>query len=365
MAKAKTRSGVNPKKGSSSAKKNAQKKKVEPATQKTLKEAEDSIKSNEQDREKNAGNGFDISEEFVTKAVEELKKFVDREQNTKESSKLQLFDDEDEEERNLYLQVINKKYFLKKPQFKPRLLKISNSLYDLADTKTCLVLRDQLVSKEEQVEALEEAKLPTLTKILPLKTLKAEFKPYEKRRQLYLDYDLFLVDDALLNLMPTLLGKIFYSNKSSKVPIPIRVTSATKPKELSLETLKNQLEKSLASTAYLPPIGVSVSVKVGMLNNNFSVKQLAANILDSMAFFDKESSRAILLKSSSSPSLPLFYTEKLYSDEDLIHDNETVDKKDDTGVRLTAFEKGLLDLGDTEIVSKIIGKKLKNVESTV
>lgn len=301
-----------------------------------------------------------ISNEIALKAISELSDFLTRESEKKsaESSKNQLFDEEDDDEaRNLYLQINNKKYFSDKPQFKPRVLKITNSIFDESDLKTCLIIRDELVSTTAEIESLEAANLPTVKQIIPMKSLKTDYKNFEKRRQLYSSYDLFIIDDALLNLAPTVLGKIFY-NDSKKFPLPIRVTNNSDTKKLSLETVKNQLEKCLASTAYLPPLGPTVSVKLGSITSTFTHDQLIENLNDVVKQFDLESIKSIMLKTTDSPSLPLYYAKELFTEDDKLENVKPKETSGD-GVRLSAFEKGLLELGEPSEVAKILGKELK------
>lgn len=303
-----------------------------------------------------------VSKKVADKAISELRKFLDREDEKQQSDKTLLFDN-DEETKNLFLQITTKKYYSSKPNFKPKLIKLSNAIYkpELKSLKTCLIIRDQLITDSEQLETIENANLPTLQQIIPLSALKTEYKHYEKRRQLYSQYDLFLVDDALLNSMPTLLGKVFYGNGNNKIPLPIRVTSTTNNKEFSITTIGNQLNKCLSSTFFLPPVGVNITIKIGSISDDFKSNQLVQNLEDVLSHFDKDSLRSVMIKTDLSPSLPLYYAEKLYSDEDVLENNAKPSKKtnDEQEVRLSTFEKGLLELGDADEVAKIIGKKLR------
>ncbi|KAK6202826.1 ribosomal protein L1p/L10e family-domain-containing protein [Scheffersomyces amazonensis] len=304
-----------------------------------------------------------VATKVAAKAVSELAKFLQRESaSTKETSKSDLFAEEDDDEsKNLYLQINTKKFYSSKPQFKPKLIQLSHSIYNQDQLKTCLIIRDQLVTTSEQLETLENEDLPTISQILPLKSLKTEYKNFEKRRQLYSEYDLFLVDDALLNLMPTLLGKVFYGNGNNKIPLPIRVSSTSNNKEFSVVTIKNQLDKCLKSTAFLPPMGVNISIKIGSITDTYTQEDLVENLQDALLAFDKESLRSVSLKTSTSPSLPLFYAEKLYDEDTDVIENikQTKSTKQEIeGPKLSSFEKGLLELGDAEQVAKIIGKKL-------
>ena len=43
--------------------------------------------------------------------------------------------------------------------------------------------------------------------------LKGKFKPFEARRELLREHEMFLCDDAVVNMMPQLLGKMFFEAK--------------------------------------------------------------------------------------------------------------------------------------------------------
>ncbi|KAI3405177.2 CIC1 [Candida oxycetoniae] len=311
-----------------------------------------------------------IPEKVSRKALSELTKFLLREgsKSTLSDRKSQLFEDDDTSDRTAYLTIESKKFFSGKPQFKPKTIKLTKPIYNESDVKTCLIVRDEIVKSNGDIEKIEEASLNTLENILPVSVIKTNYKSFESRRQLYSEYDLFLVDDAVLNSMPKLLGKVFY--KTNKIPIPIRVTTSSNNKELSLQTLKNQLEKCLHSTHYLPPQGTIISIKIGYISGDddgekdapvFSKEDLVKNINDVVSAFDIDTVKTIMLKTVTSPALPLFYTDKLY-DEDLDVLKETPSDKEveKTSKGESAFEKTLLELADAQTVGKVLGKKLRD-----
>lgn len=317
--------------------------------------------------EKEASSSI-VSEKVLEKAVSELKKFNERQREAKENNdddkKLQLFDNDQEDEESFYLTIESKKFFSSKPQFKPKSIKLTKSINSESIT-TCLIIRDDFIKTDEMLENLENEIDLKINEFIPLKIIKNEYKNFEKRREFHSKFDFFLVDESILNIMPNSLGKIFY--ESNKFPIPIRITSLGNPKELSLVTLKNQVNKALSSTSYLPPIGTNISVKIGFIN--YDTKDLIDNINDVIKSLNINDIKSIHLKSTTSPALPLFYTDKLYSDEDVAEEEEPKEEEETEG-KLTAFEQGLLELGDSEVVAKVLGKKLgekkkknKNVRS--
>ena len=106
----------------------------------------------------------------------------------------------------------------------------------------------------------------------------------------------------------------------------------------------------------MPPQGTTVSIKIGYINDDFTLDDLNKNINAVASSFDLNTIKSIMLKTPNSPALPLYYTDKLYDEGDILV--ETKKEETSNGDELSAFEKGLLELGDAETVAKIIGKKL-------
>lgn len=285
-----------------------------------------------------------IPEEITEKAISELKKYISRqsqqqqqETENDESKKSKLFDEDEDDEDNkqnesFYLTIDSKKFWSSKPQFKPKSFKLTKPLYDNNQTTTttsnsnndinvdnniCLIIRDELVKSIDELNELENNQsLSQITQIIPLNSIKTEYKSFEKKRELYHQFKIFLVDEAILNIMPNTLGKVFYSKGSSndKIPIPIKVTSTTtgsqtNGKQLSIVTLTNQLNKVLNNTYYLPPIGNNITIKIGKLK--FDNNDLIANINDVVKNLDLDTIKSIHVKTSTSPAIPLFYTKSL------------------------------------------------------
>lgn len=285
-----------------------------------------------------------IPEEITKKAISELKKYISRqsqqqqqETENDESKKSKLFDEDEDDEDNkqnesFYLTIDSKKFWSSKPQFKPKSFKLTKPLYDNNQTTTttsnsnndinvdnniCLIIRDELVKSIDELNELENNQsLSQITQIIPLNSIKTEYKSFEKKRELYHQFKIFLVDEAILNIMPNTLGKVFYSKGSSndKIPIPIKVTSTTtgsqtNGKQLSIVTLTNQLNKVLNNTYYLPPIGNNITIKIGKLK--FDNNDLIANINDVVKNLDLDTIKSIHVKTSTSPAIPLFYTKSL------------------------------------------------------
>lgn len=301
-----------------------------------------------------------VKQAAITKAISELAKYVNQPKEEGEKDKKSLFDDEDAEDHefDLTLQITGKKYFSDKTNLKPKIIELAKGLHNTELTKTCLIVRDLLVTTEAQLSSIEEAEIPTLNQIYTVTQIKKEFKQYEKKRQLYSEYDVFVVDDSILNLMPTLLGKTFY-NSNTKIPVPIRVTSSTNKLELSLATLKNQIAKVLNSTSYLLPVGTNISIKVGNVNA-LSAQELQENVQKAVAHFPLDKIKTFSLKCTNSPSLPIFLTDSLFGEGDVADATEkSVEQAaaNAADVKLSKFERALIELGDADEAIKIMSKK--------
>jgi ribosome biogenesis protein UTP30 len=52
-----------------------------------------------------------------------------------------------------------------------------------------------------------------VSRVVGIAKLKGKFKPFEARRQLMRDHELWLCDDRVVDMMPQLLGKMFFEAK--------------------------------------------------------------------------------------------------------------------------------------------------------
>jgi ribosome biogenesis protein UTP30 len=60
---------------------------------------------------------------------------------------------------------------------------------------------------------LHEQGVKFIARVVGLEKLKGKHKPYEARRALANDHQVFLCDESIMPMMPKLLGKIFFDAK--------------------------------------------------------------------------------------------------------------------------------------------------------
>nr|XP_057917679.1 ribosomal L1 domain-containing protein 1 isoform X2 [Doryrhamphus excisus] len=103
--------------------------------------------------------------------------------------------------------------------------------------EVCLFTRDEPRMTAEQTQRfykklLEERGVKHVTEIIPYKTLKTEYKPYEAKRRLLGNFDMFLADSRIRRLLPSHLGKHFYERK--KEPLSVNLQSKHLAKDLQI-----------------------------------------------------------------------------------------------------------------------------------
>jgi len=94
--------------------------------------------------------------------------------------------------------------------------------------EVCLFTRDEPNMTSEQTQRfykklLEERGVKNISEIIPYKVLRTEYKPFEAKRRLLGNFDMFLSDDRIRRLLPSHLGKHFYQRK--KEPLCVNLQS--------------------------------------------------------------------------------------------------------------------------------------------
>jgi proteasome-interacting protein CIC1 len=295
-----------------------------------------------------------IKDASIKKAITALSNW--NKQKKENSSKKDLFEDDDTD-IPIYLEVTGNKYFASSKVLKPRMLEVPHSIHDLEDTRVCLFVKDDLFTDESlaRIEILKEDQLKNLAQIVTVKDLKTKYKAYEARRKLLSEYDIFLTDSSIANMIPKLLGKIFF--ESSKFPLTISITER---KELNVDKLVKNFNKALKSIGYRLPMGSNMSLRLGMLGQN--IENLIENIQTITKFLEKFSIRLIQIKLKDSPSLPLYIADKVYTKNDILktEDQQTDANKDIDNIPLSIYVEGLKELGfDDEEANKLFGNKRK------
>jgi ribosome biogenesis protein UTP30 len=73
-----------------------------------------------------------------------------------------------------------------------------------------LIVKDP---QREWKDKVQEANLSKVTKVIGVGKLRDKFKPFESKRQLCSQYNLFVADDRVVEMLPKILGKTFFLKK--------------------------------------------------------------------------------------------------------------------------------------------------------
>lgn len=232
-----------------------------------------------------------------------------------------------------------------------------------------------------EIDLKELAKIK-VDRVVTFSQLRTEFKPFQSRRKLISEHDIFFADTALTTadngvLLPKILGKNFY-NSTKTVPQPVNlinpasIKSEKKDKAVELairnkadestakklKTLKNEKDdfkldldvpdlssnfslkalltdiyKRLNGTHFMLTPASQISVRVG--STALSVPEMVENIEATIDYVKDntipskwDGIRGIYLKTSTGPSLPLFISSKPYEDnEDVAEESEDEDEE--------------------------------------
>ncbi|KAF3181152.1 hypothetical protein TWF788_006653 [Orbilia oligospora] len=286
------------------------------------------------------------SEAQAAKAVAALKAHLATKKTA--APKAALFDDADESDLEdgtvgvadpdlaLWLIVTAKKFFTqdKKPK-QERIVLPNPYLTSPSPTFTvCLITKDPSTYYRSLVSHLPYHP-SSLTIIAPSK-LKTNYKTFESRRQLERSHDIFLADDRVIPLLPSLLGKSIY-RRSAKVPIPIKLSKIEPPakdveapkskQQADAEKLQKEIEKAIKATYFVLAASASQTIKVGIRAQ--SPEEVAQNVTAVMTHLTTNilksgwnGIRAVHLKAAETVALPVYLTERIYDDEDVLTEEE-------------------------------------------
>ncbi|KAK7687377.1 hypothetical protein QCA50_009242 [Cerrena zonata] len=140
---------------------------------------------------------------------------------------------------------------------------------------------------------------------------------------------------------------------------------ANKQEKTEQKTNQPSVEKIVNNEQISKAIGEIISnnivIKAGGINN-LNQDQLVDNVQDIIATFNQNDIRAIFVKTTLSPALPIFYADKIYDQEDIL--NEDQEKIEDEDLDDDAYKQGLLELADADTVAKLLGSELKKKKSS-
>ncbi|XP_054763054.2 ribosomal L1 domain-containing protein 1-like isoform X1 [Lytechinus pictus] len=215
----------------------------------------------------------------------------------------------------------------------------------------CLFVKDEPNIDSERCQALFKDKLHSkgvnnVSEVIPLKTFKKEYIPFEARRKMARSYDLFLADDRIIRLMHSNLGKEFY--KRNKYPVTVNLGKTDLKKEIT-ETI---------DAAYLILTHRGSCSTVTVANIGMSAKEITDNIMSAITSLKKivpegwSNVKSIFVRTEKSVSLPI-YTSLVHEEwkqnevEENVLDNSDITQMQ-TQLRFEAEEAAKKDGSDED-----------------
>ncbi|KAL5202047.1 hypothetical protein ABZP36_012999 [Zizania latifolia] len=188
------------------------------------------------------------------------------------------------------------------PTTKPHLLPLPHLVLPGESASICVISDDRPKSQSPSASDLMDASKShhfPVSEVIPLSTLRTDYRPYESRRRLAASHDLFLADRAVLPLLPRVLGKAFYSTK--KAPIAVDFTRTGWPE---------QVRRVLSSTSLYLRSGTCSGIKVGRLD--MKEADIVENVMEAVAAAVEKvpkkwaNLRSLHLKAVDSIALPIY-----------------------------------------------------------
>merc|ERR1719421_1558044 len=202
---------------------------------------------------------------------------------------------------------------------------------------------------------LQEHKVPGITKVISVEKLRKNYRTFDNKRSLADAFDLFLCDKSVVEMMPQILGTVFYHQKK-KPPIPVAIN----PKDP-----KPALQKAIGGTTLRVPEGPTVGVRIGPCS--MSEEELVANAATVIAHvarhFAENPLQSINLQATSAPALPVWRrTATPGSPLDLKkHASDAGSSSaSDTGVSGTPSDT---ETGDSQAITSDVGEALSELDS--
>ncbi|KAI3801198.1 hypothetical protein L1987_29302 [Smallanthus sonchifolius] len=91
--------------------------------------------------------------------------------------------------------------------------------------RSCLIIDDRPKPNSQKLtfdfvdQKIKSLGIP-ISKILKLSKLKSDYRSFESKVELLNSFDVFLADRRIINMLPEILGKVFYKKKK-KIPVPV------------------------------------------------------------------------------------------------------------------------------------------------
>ncbi|KAF2802936.1 ribosomal protein L1 [Mytilinidion resinicola] len=291
------------------------------------------------------GTPYQLDPNQTLKAAQALVSHIQKEQKRLESASekkdlLATGDGEDEahEKVPVWLILGTKKFIQDQKRLKPSKIALPHP-FGSPDARVCLITVDpQRAFKNLIAEPTFPASVSSrISRVIGISKLKAKYKSYESRRQLFAEYDVFLADERIVTFLVATLGKIFYGTTAKK-PLPVNLTAGVKTqkdengKKSKVGVKKGETvvgtpeavgkEIGAALNAALVHISPSVSTAIRVATADMAPKDIAENVeavVEGLTakFVSKgwRNVRSVHIKGPNTMALPVWLAEELWVED--------------------------------------------------
>ncbi|XP_077057258.1 ribosomal L1 domain-containing protein 1 [Siphateles boraxobius] len=169
----------------------------------------------------------------------------------------------------------------------------------------CLFTRDEPNMTSEQTERfykklLTERGFKNVIEVIPFKVLRTEYKPFEAKRRLLGNFDLFLADARIRRRLPSHIGKHFYERKKAPLSVDLESKNLARHMELLIQgttlCVSNKGSCCMARVAHSNMTADEIVENVTMAVSTISTKLATTG----------RNIKIIHLKSQNSVALPIY-----------------------------------------------------------
>ncbi|KAG7325174.1 hypothetical protein KOW79_011490 [Hemibagrus wyckioides] len=171
--------------------------------------------------------------------------------------------------------------------------------------EVCLFTRDEPNMTADQTERfykklLTQSGVKFMPQVIPFKVLKTEYKPFEAKRRLLGNFDIFLSDARIRRRLPSHIGKHFYLRK--KAPLSVDLGSKHLARDLDRLVQGTTLNVNKKGSCCLVRVAHSGMTTDEIVENIIT----AVNTVSTKLRLKGKSIKIIHLKSHTSIALPIY-----------------------------------------------------------
>ncbi|XP_053496534.1 ribosomal L1 domain-containing protein 1 [Ictalurus furcatus] len=172
-------------------------------------------------------------------------------------------------------------------------------------TEVCLFTRDEPNMTSDQTERfyktlLTQSGVKCMPQVIPFKVLKTEYKPFEAKRKLLGNFNIFLADARIRRRLPSHIGKHFYERK--KAPLSVNLMSKHLARDLDRLVQGTTLTINKKGSCCLVRVAHSGMTTDEIVENIAT----AVSTISTKLHLKGRSIKIIHLKSHTSVALPIY-----------------------------------------------------------